>query len=91
MLCVKMISLVWNYFELGVNDNKTAVCKLCPAKISQGGTSIKSFNTTNLITHLRCRHAKEYDEFIKAKADAASAKKAKCQTKANVTVYHASI
>uniref|UniRef100_A0A8C2KCQ3 Ubiquitin protein ligase E3 component n-recognin 4 n=1 Tax=Cyprinus carpio TaxID=7962 RepID=A0A8C2KCQ3_CYPCA len=31
VLCVKM-SLVWNYFKVGDNDDKTAVCKLCTAK-----------------------------------------------------------
>uniref|UniRef100_A0A671P1N0 BED-type domain-containing protein n=1 Tax=Sinocyclocheilus anshuiensis TaxID=1608454 RepID=A0A671P1N0_9TELE len=79
------MSLVWNYFEVADNDDKTAVCKLYTAKISRGGTSVKNFNTANLITHLKCRHAKEHDEFVKAKAEAALATKAKCQTKASVT------
>lgn len=58
-------SIIWNYFKIDTTDIKKAVCNECNAKISRGGSSPKSFTTTNLIAHLRSQHTMKYREFEK--------------------------
>ena len=57
------MSAVWQYFTLDAPTSKTATCNVCREKISRGGTSVANFNISNLIKHLKTRHAKEHDEF----------------------------
>ena len=56
---------MWNFFGVRKDDEKekaTAICKLCRKSIlAQGG------NTSNLTSHLRNHHQKEYSAVIKAK------------------------
>ena len=58
-------SYVWNFFGVRKDDEKekdTAVCKLCRKSIlARGG------NTSNLTSHLRNHHQKEYSAVIQAK------------------------
>jgi BED zinc finger len=56
-------SPVWKSFKVDSADTKKAVCNECNARISRGRTSAKTFTTTNLIAHLRSRHAVRYREF----------------------------
>ena len=58
------MSAVWQYFTVDVPTSKTVTCNICIEAISRGGTSVANLNTSNLI---KTRHAKEYDEFTKAK------------------------
>lgn len=51
------MSLVWKYCTVKEGDEKLAICNSCKAEISRGGTTSKTFNTTNLIRHLRNHHA----------------------------------
>uniref|UniRef100_A0A8C5MY44 BED-type domain-containing protein n=1 Tax=Leptobrachium leishanense TaxID=445787 RepID=A0A8C5MY44_9ANUR len=60
------MSVVWNYFKINESNVRMADCKLCPAKISRGGSKISSFNTSNLIKHLKMKHKAEYGEFVEA-------------------------
>ena len=48
-------SPIWEYFEV-TEDARFARCKACKMKISRGGQTTKTFNTTNLQHHLRTRH-----------------------------------
>ena len=57
------MSAVWQYFTLDAPTSKTATCNVCREKISRGGTSVANFNTSNLIKHLKTRHAKEHDKY----------------------------
>lgn len=36
-----------------------AICNKCSAKVQRGGKNAQSFNTTNLIFHLKSRHSKD--------------------------------
>lgn len=62
------MSAVWTYFKICGDDKSKAECKLCTGKVSRGGKESTSFNTSNLIKHLRTHHAQEYTEFAKANA-----------------------
>ncbi|XP_073710442.1 zinc finger BED domain-containing protein 4-like [Misgurnus anguillicaudatus] len=76
-----MSSPVWKFFSVAVEDNAFAICKKCSARVPRGGKNSSSFNTSNLISHLRGRHRgedvlKEYE----AAAAAAKVKSAKAKT-----------
>lgn len=60
-----MASPVWQFYQVSEKDSKFAICKVCSKEIPRGGSQPKKFNTTNLIRHLKVRHAEEYDEFSK--------------------------
>ena len=53
---------VWNFFGMKNNDVNTAVCRLC-----QKPVLVRGGNTSNLSSHLRNHHAKEYAAVTKAK------------------------
>lgn len=57
------MSAVWKHFQPDDTDKSLAECKLCSKKISRGGTKASTFNTSNLIKHLKTRHEGQYKEF----------------------------
>ena len=64
MATVKKRSLIWNYFAISQEDEKTAICNECKESVSRGGSSVKNFNTTNLRNHLRRFHHQLFDELL---------------------------
>lgn len=54
-----MSSPAWSFFSVVEDDNTVAICKACSARIARGGKKASSFNTTNLIAHLKSRHRGE--------------------------------
>ncbi len=56
---VNMSSPVWKFFSVAEEDNAIAICNACSARILRGGKKASSFNTTNLISHLKGRHRGE--------------------------------
>ena len=60
-------SPVWNFFSLA-EDTKYAVCKKCDQFVSRGGGTTKSYNTTNLVAHLKSNHSDEYLKFTELKS-----------------------
>ena len=59
-------SPIWNYFEVG-EDTKFANCNICKEPVSRGGKTTKTFNTSNLVGHLK-KHSEQYGEYEKAVA-----------------------
>ena len=57
------MSAVWKYFSIDTASSTIAICKTCGTKVSRGGVKQTSFNTTNLIKHLKTKHVNEYKEF----------------------------
>jgi len=64
----KLRSPIWNYFSLHDNDHSKAVCKICKDTIPRGGSSPKSFNTTNLRKHLE-HHQDKYKELLEVEKE----------------------
>lgn len=58
------MSAVWKYFLLETPQSKTATCNVCKAVVPRGGSSVATYNTTNLIKHLKKHHPKEHDDFV---------------------------
>lgn len=56
---------MWNYFQVNESDKNKAESKLCPAKVSRGGTKSTVYNTSNLIKHLKSQHDAEYKKFTR--------------------------
>lgn len=81
-----MSSPVWNFYDVARNNEKFAICRVCSKEISRGGVLSKTFNTTNLIRHLRTSHRETYAEYEKL----ATAKKATVTT-SNTTLTQPSI
>lgn len=57
------MSAVWKFFKIDETNKRIADCKLCSAKISRGGSKVSSYNTSNLIKHLKMKHKTEHGEF----------------------------
>ena len=62
-------SAIWNFYSVG-KDSEFALCKTCGQKVSRGGTTIKTFNTSNLISHLKIKHQEEHADFVIQKGEA---------------------
>ncbi len=50
---------VWKFFLVAEEDNVIAICTACSEMIPRVGKNASSFNTTNLISHLKGRHRGE--------------------------------
>ena len=60
-------SPIWSFFSVA-EDTKYAICNSCKQKVSRGGSTTKTFNTSNLLCHLKTKHgALELKEFEKLK------------------------
>ncbi|CAM4573662.1 unnamed protein product [Leuciscus chuanchicus] len=59
------MSSVWSFFKVSEEDPRYAVCNDCEGRVMRGGVCVKSFNTTNLITHLKNKHPNAYKEYEK--------------------------
>lgn len=57
------MSAVWKYFSVDTPYSTMATCNICGMKVSRGGVKQTSFNTTNLIKHLKTKHGDEHKEF----------------------------
>ena len=60
----KKRSPIWDYFKVG-EDTKFGICNACGQSISHGGKTTKTFNTTNLVYHIRGMHAELHSELLK--------------------------
>ena len=52
-------SAIWLFFSVA-EDTKYALCSACKQKVARGGSTTKSFNTSNLVSHLKSRHPVEF-------------------------------
>lgn len=77
-------SPVWSFFAVAEDDNAVAICQTCSARISRGGKKSSSFNTTNLIAHLKSRHRGE-EVFKKYEAAVAAASTSTTSVKTRAT------
>lgn len=75
------MSSVWSFFKVSEEDPRYAVCNDCEGRVMRGGVRVKSFNTTNLITHLKNKHPGAFKEYEKL----ANAKKQQKNAAANAT------
>ena len=74
-------SIIWTFFSICETDNTKAICGTCQEKMSRGGKSSKSFNTTNLRKHMEL-HPKEFKEFSSMEVE-----KGKRERKGKATSY----
>ena len=77
-------SFVWNFFGVKKNDDSdkdTAVCRLCcKSVLARGG------NTSNLTSHLRNNHAKEYATVTQVKESKKKKQKGTSQKAKQLTI-----
>ena len=59
---------MWNFYSLA-EDTKFATYNKCGKFIYQGGGSAKSYNTSNLVSHLRSQHPNKHTKLSKLKAE----------------------
>ncbi|XP_039677173.1 zinc finger protein 79-like [Perca fluviatilis] len=62
-------SVVWQYFKSKEGDSSRATCSICNADFSRGGKDPKQHTTSPLLRHLRIKHPKEYELFMKDSTD----------------------
>lgn len=88
-----MASVVWDFFKVSEENSSLAICNKCNGEIPRGGKNTSSYNTSNLISHLKHRH--RYDGVLKAYEDAqvvklaANPKPAAKQPGGNVSINEA--
>ena len=56
------MSAVWNSLKVCETDATHAICNICKGKVRRGGNKPTSFNTTNLIRHLKKEHTEEHGD-----------------------------
>ena len=61
-------SIIWQFFTLAENT-KFSKCKKCGQDVSRGGTRAKTYNTTNLLNHLKKKHADKYEQYSKSSTE----------------------
>ena len=64
----RKISVIWKFFSVA-EDSKFAVCGKCQVCVARGGTTTKSFTTSNLVQHLQTNHPEVYKEYSEKKAN----------------------
>ena len=92
---LKKRSPVWGYFKVG-EDSKYSICNSCGESVSHGGKTTKTFNTTNLVYHMKstqtdlhskrekkCKMMKEAEE--KAATSSSSSRQLTLQESSNKT------
>ncbi|KAM3843239.1 zinc finger BED domain-containing protein 4-like [Diretmus argenteus] len=67
-------SVVWDFFKVSEENILLATCNKCKGEVPRGGKKASSYNTSNLISHLKHRH--RYDGVLQAYEDAKVAKAA---------------
>ena len=67
-------SPVWEFFVVA-EDTKFAQCKKCTKFIARGGETTKSFNTSNLVYHLKTKHLEDFRRFLTLKETKESERK----------------
>ena len=60
-------AVIWDYYKVVDQDQRFACCLKCNNRISRGGKTGTSFNTTNMIDHLQKKHPVEYKKITKRK------------------------
>ena len=71
---LNMASIVWDFFKVSEEDSSLVICNKCSKRVPRGGRNSTSFNTSNLISHLKHNH--RFDGVLKAYEDARAAKDA---------------
>ena len=61
----RKMSAIWEYFTVA-EDTKFAVCGECQTR---GGTTTKSFTTTNLVHHLSVKHPEIHANYLERKVN----------------------
>lgn len=61
------MSFVWKFFKINKNVDNKADCTICGAVISRGGKISNTYNTSNMIKHLKVQHPTIYADCISKK------------------------
>ena len=64
----KKRSQIWNFFTVEGNSQQYGRCLKCKVNVPHGGTSSKTYTTSNLATHLRSKHSELFVEYTSLKA-----------------------
>ena len=54
---------IWDYFKIVAADEKYCICSVCSERVSRGGKTVKTFNTSNMIDHVRKKHPNDYKDY----------------------------
>ena len=73
-------SPIWDYFVVK-EDSRFVECNKCHLSISRGGTTTKTFNTSNLIQHLRSKHINDFKKYEEAQEEKSAQRKESNQRK----------
>ena len=77
---LKKRSVIWEFF-CEDEDSKYAVYNQCETKVPRGGSSTKSYTTTNLIQHLSTKHVEIHKQYLERKVSSEATAKAPKETR----------
>lgn len=60
-------AIIWDYFKVSERNQHFAICQDCKNEVSRGGSTVKTFNTSNLINHLRREHPTDFKDYEEKK------------------------
>lgn len=60
-------AIIWDYFKVSDHNQHFAICQHCKNEVSRGGSTVKTFNTSNLINHLRREHLTDFKGYEEKK------------------------
>jgi len=72
-------SVLWEFF-CEDEDSKYVVCNECKTKVPRGGSSMKSYTTTNLFQHLSMKHMEIHKQYLERKGSNEATAKASKET-----------
>ena len=56
-------AVIWDYYKVVDGNEHFASCQTCSERISRGGKTPKTYNTSNMIDHLQKKHPLIYEDY----------------------------
>jgi len=72
--------VIWEFFCEDEDSKYVFCCNECKTKVPRGGSSTKSYTTTNLLQHLSMKHMEIYKQYLKRKGSNEATAKAPKET-----------
>ena len=69
-------AIIWDYFKVSERNQCFAICQDCKNEVSHGDPTVKTFNTSNLINHLRREHPTDFKDYEEKKVQELKEKEA---------------
>ena len=84
-------AVIWNCFVVSERNERFAACQLCQENVLWGGKTIKTFDISNLIDHLKKKHSVDFKDYEEKKVQELTIKQSKEHGKKQLTFENTNI